>query len=66
MQCVYTNLSIAMREQDVSVKDLAVLIDKSEEIVCLKLQGIREWTLSEAIAISRYLQYPDFKKLFLR
>lgn len=66
MESSYTNLSIAMKEQNVSVGDLAKLIGKSEEIVHLKLRGVRDWTLLEAITISRYLQYPDFKKLFLR
>ena len=66
MRIVYPNLQEAMNDRGVSAKDLAALIDHSEEIVQLKLQGVREWTLVEAIMICRYLQCPDLRKLFLR
>ena len=66
MTTVYPNLQAAMSRRGVTIRDLAEIIDKSEEIVHLKLRGVREWTLPEALAICRYLNYPDFRKLFLR
>lgn len=66
MIVAYPNLQTAMDQRGVSVADLAKLIDRSEEIVHLKLRGVREWTLSEALAICRYFQYSDFRSLFLR
>ena len=66
MRTVYPNLHAAMSDRGVSVSDIAKLIDKSEEIVNLKLIGVREWTLLEAVAICRYLQCPDLRNLFLR
>lgn len=66
MTMLYPNLQKAMSDRGVTIPELARLIAKSEEIVYLKLQGIREWTLLEAVAICRYLQYPDLKTLFLR
>ena len=66
MPTAYPNLQEVMGEKGVTVEDLAKLIDNSEEITRLKMRGIREWTLSEALAVCRYLHYPDFRKLFLR
>lgn len=66
MDSLYPNLDAAMAARGVSVGKLAEIVGRSEEIVHLKLIGVRDWTLSEALAICRYLQYPDFRKLFLR
>jgi DNA-binding Xre family transcriptional regulator len=66
MQTVYPNLCAAMKQRGASVKNLADVIGVSEEIVHLKMRGVRDWTLSEALAICRYLRYPDFRNLFLR
>ena len=55
-----------MAARGVSVGKLAEIVGRSEEEIHLKLRGVRDWTLSEALAICRYLQYPDFRKLFLR
>lgn len=66
MNSLYPNLDAAMAARGVSVWKLAEIVGRSEEIIHLKLRGVQDWTLSEALAICRYLQYPDFKKLFLR
>ena len=66
MQTVYPNLWAAMKQRGASIKNLADTIGVSEEIVHLKLRGVRDWTLSEALAICRYLRHPDFRNLFLR
>lgn len=66
MDSLYPNLDAAMATRGISIGNLAEIIGRSEEIVHLKLRGVRDWTLSEAVAICRYLQYSDLKKLFLR
>lgn len=66
MDSLYPNLEAAMKRRRVSVKNLADVIGLSEEVVHLKMRGVREWTLLEALEICRYLHYPDFRSLFLR
>lgn len=66
MDSLYPNLRVAMEQQGVSIKMIADVIGRSEEIVHLKLRGVRDWTLKEALEICRYLQYPDLKTLFIR
>ena len=66
MRTVYPNLQAAMSDEGVSVHDLSELLGKSEEIVKLKLMGIRDWSLNEAVTICRYLLHPDLRVLFLR
>ena len=66
MDSLYPNLQAAMKERGVSAANLAEVIGFSEEIVHLKMRGVREWTLLEALTICRYLHYPDFRNLFLR
>ena len=66
MRIVYPNLQAAMEQRGASIKNLADVIGLSEEIVHLKMRGVRDWTLSEALAICRYLHNPDFRNLFLR
>ena len=66
MNSLFPNLQAAMVQRGASIKNIADAIGLSEEITILKMSGVREWTLSEALTICRYLQYPDFRKLFLR
>lgn len=66
MDSLYPNLQATMKERGASIKNLAEVIGLSEEIVHLKMRGVRDWTLLEALAICRYLHYPDFRNLFLR
>lgn len=66
MNSLYPNLDAAMTTRGVSIGSLAEILGRSEEIVHLKLRGVQEWSLLEAVTICRYLQYPDLKKLFLR
>lgn len=66
MDSLFPNLRAAMKQRGASIKNLADLLGLSEEIVHLKMRGVREWTLKEALEVCRYLQYPDFKTLFLR
>ena len=66
MTSLYPNLDAAMAAQKVTARDLGKAIGCSEEIVHLKLRGVREWSLLEAVTICRYLQYNDLKKLFLQ
>lgn len=66
MNSLYPTLEAVMEQRGASVKNLADVTGLSEEVVHLKMRGVREWRLSEAIAICRYLKYSDFRKLFLR
>ena len=66
MNSLFPNLQAAMEQRGVSNKDIADVIGLSEEVVRLKMRGIRDWKLTEALAICRYLHYPDFRNLFLR
>ena len=66
MDSLYPNLNRTMEARGVSVENLAKIIGRSEEIVHLKLRGVQEWSLLEAVTICRYLQYPDLKRLFLQ
>jgi DNA-binding Xre family transcriptional regulator len=66
MDSLFPTLQAAMKQRGASIKNLADVIGLSEEVVHLKMRGVREWTLLEALAICRYLHYPDFRSLFLR
>jgi DNA-binding Xre family transcriptional regulator len=66
MDSLFPNLRATMKQRGVSIKMLADVIGRSEEIVHLKMRGVQEWTLKEALEICRYLQCSDFKSLFLR
>ena len=66
MNSLYPVLQVVMETRGVSIGTIAEIIGRSERTVRLKLNGVREWTLSEAVTICRYLQYHDLKKLFLR
>lgn len=66
MNSLYPNLQARMASRGVSVEAIADIIGRSEEIVCQKIEGIQEWTLTEAVTICRYLEHPDLRFLFLR
>lgn len=66
MYSLYPNLGAAMDARGLSIRNISEIIGRSEIVVHLKMRGIQEWSLSEAVAICRYLQYPDLKTLFLR
>lgn len=66
MNSLFPNLQAAMTQRGASIKNLADAIGVSEDVVNLKMSGVRDWTLTEALAICRYLHYPDFRSLFLR
>ena len=64
MHSLYPNLDAAMAARGVSIRNLAEIIGRSEDIVHLKLRVEQDWSLFEAVTICRYLQYPDIIKLF--
>lgn len=66
MDSLFPNLKKVMKTSGVSIEDLADAIDIDKETVLSKMRRESEWTLSEAIAICRYLHYPDLRNLFLR
>lgn len=66
MDSLFPKLRAVMEARGASIKNLADAIGLSEEIVHLKLTGVLEWTLVEALNVCRYLHYPDLQGLFLR
>lgn len=66
MVSLYPNLQARMASRGVSVEKLAEAIGLSEDTLCEKLEGILEWTLTEAVSICRFLEHPDIRVLFLR
>lgn len=63
---VYPTLAKEMEEHGLTTKDVADLIGDCVGSVCLKLQGVIEWTLSDAVRLCHHFDYPDIRKLFLR
>lgn len=66
MNSLFPNLVAAMEQRGVSNKNLADAIGLSEDTVMFKMQGIMDWTLTEALALCNYLNYTDLRFLFLR
>lgn len=66
MDYLYPILQKTLETKGVSIESLAVIAGCGEKQVQLKLMGVLEWSLTEAVEICRYLQYPDIKTLFLR
>lgn len=66
MNPLYPNLQARMANRGVTVEALAGIIGLSEDVVYKKLEGVLEWTLTEAVAICRFLEHPDLRVLFLR
>jgi DNA-binding Xre family transcriptional regulator len=66
MDSLFPNLQAIMAQRGASIKNIADILGLSEEIVHLKMRGVRDWTLLEALEICRYLHYPDLRFLFLR
>lgn len=66
MNSLFPNLHAAMDKRGVTTANLAKAIGRSEVIIQLKLRGVQDWTLTEALAICSYLNHSDLKFLFLR
>ena len=62
----YPNLAKAMDERGFTVADLAALIGDTVGSVSMKIQGITEWTLTDALILYNTFNYSDITKLFLR
>ena len=66
MNSLFPNLHTAMEKRGVTTANLAKAIGRSEVIVQLKMKGVLDWTLVEALTICQYLHCTDLKLLFLR
>lgn len=63
---VYPTLTKEMEEHGLTTYEVADMIGDNVGSVSLKLQGVIEWTLREAIVLCHYFDYSDIRKLFLR
>lgn len=66
MNSLFPNLLAVMEKNGITVENLAKAIGHSEDIVQLKMSGVLDWTLVEALTICQYLHFTDLKLLFLR
>jgi hypothetical protein len=55
-----------MEDHSLTTRDIADIIGDNVGSVSLKLQGVIEWTLSEAVLLCHHFDYSDVRKLFLR
>lgn len=66
MNSLFPNLLAVMEKNGITVENLAKALGHSENVVQLKLSGVLDWTLTEALMICSYLNHYDLKLLFLR
>lgn len=63
---VYPTLVKEMEEHGLTADDIGDLIGDTGPAVKLRLQGVAEWTLTEAILLCHTFDYSDIRELFLR
>ena len=66
MIVVYPVLRQQMRTHGVTYRELAAIADTNLLNVLLKLSGIKQWSLPEAVRICCFFRITDSKWLFLR
>lgn len=64
MITIYPVLRQYMRDNDVSLKDLAAITNMNKFSLCLRLWGIKRWTLTEAVSICCFFNNPNVEHLF--
>lgn len=65
MVSVYPNLSDRLHSYNVSYDNLARILNMSESLLSLKMQGLSPWKLWEVVQICILLETPDVNILFL-
>ena len=63
---VYPVLRQRMREQQLSMKDLATAAGISRTAFFMKICGIKRWKLTEAVKICCFFRTQDVEHLFVR
>jgi DNA-binding XRE family transcriptional regulator len=66
MVTVYPVLRQYMRENKTTLKDLATVIKVNRFSLCLRLWGVKRWTMTEAVSICCFFNNPDVEHLFSR
>lgn len=66
MISVYPVLSQHMKDHNMTFKELAAVANLNRLTFCLKMWGIKRWTLTEAVSICCFFNTPDAEHLFHR
>lgn len=66
MITVYPVLRQRIRDQGVTYRELAAVTGVSWWTFCLKMWGIKRWSLTDAVKICGFFRYPDVEHLFVR
>lgn len=66
MITVYPVLSQRMKENNISARELAAVIQVTILSFYLKMLGIQRWTLTEVVKICGFFNTPDAEHLFVR
>ena len=66
MITVYPVLRQRMREHGISSKELAAVTGITRIAFQLKMWGIKQWSLCEAVRICCFFRTPDAEHLFVR
>lgn len=64
MITVYPVLRQRMRDQNMGLKELAAVANVNTFTLCLKMWGIKRWTLTEAVSICCFFRTQDVERLF--
>lgn len=64
MITVYPHLCQQMRENGVTLKELAAVANVNIFTLCLSLCGIRRWKLTESVNICCFFRNPNAEHLF--
>lgn len=61
---VYPVLSQRMKDHGMTFKELATLTDTNIITICLKMWGVKQWTLADAVTICCFFNTHDTEHLF--
>ncbi len=66
MVTIFPVLRQRIRENGVTIKELSAVLGTKKFVLQLKLLGIKRWTLTDAVVICGFFNYPNPEHLFLR
>lgn len=66
MITLYPSLRQQMELHGVSAAELAAVAGVNVFVFYLKMYGIKQWTLAEALKISCFFRTPDIEQVFVR
>lgn len=66
MITVYPRLRQTMKEHGVKDRELAAVTGLSRTALCMKMWGIKRWSLTEVVKICCFFRTPEAEHLFVR